>query len=80
MAQKNGYKDLDESMSPSELVESLLRQGPEKAEMKEIWKQAMFMSWFNPFLTIGWVLLEKLEWRSNERKHQRERNQSEKPK
>ena len=75
MATKNGYRELDESMSPSELVDSLLLQGSEIAERKDIWIQAMVMNFFDPIMTIMWVVFDKLDRRLTERENLKEHNQ-----
>jgi len=76
MAEKNGYKELDDSMSPSELVECLWLQGSGIAEREDIWTQAMVLSWFDPVMTVIWVLFDKLDRRRNQRKRRRETKQS----
>lgn len=68
MAEENGYRDLQTSMSAAELVDALLQQGSGVAERKEIWTQAMVLSGFNPFWTVMHVLLELWERRQRERK------------
>jgi hypothetical protein len=75
MAMKNGYRDLYESMSPSELVESLLLQGSEIAERKDIWIQAMVLNFFDPIMTIMWVVFDKMDRRLAERGKRKEYNQ-----